>query len=86
MVAVARRLFAAVVDHYMNNYVCVEPSWAQGEVDALAAGALRYPGSAQGCLWAQCQIFGCPLAEKRHEEYSHTPSFIGTYYYGFLDR
>ena len=28
MVAVARRLFAVVVDHYMDDYVCTEPAWA----------------------------------------------------------
>ena len=78
MVAVARRLFAVVADHYMDDYVCIEPTWARGPADVSVVGALRYPGSAQGCLWAQCQIFGCPLAEKKHEEYSHTPSFIGT--------
>ena len=78
MVAVARRLFAAVVDHYMDDYVCIEPSWARGQADTSVTGALRYPGSSQGCLWAQCSIFGFPLAEKKHEEYSHIPSFIGT--------
>jgi hypothetical protein len=77
-VAVARRLLAFIGDHYMDDYVCVEPSWARGPVDESRDGALRYPGSGQGCLRALCQIVGCPLAEAKHEEFSHTPSFIGT--------
>ena len=76
--AVARRLFGVVCDHYMDDYVCVEPSWARGRADLAETGALRYPTSGQGCLWYLCSAVGCPLAESKHEEYSHTPSFIGT--------
>ena len=34
-VAVARRLLAFIGDHYMDDYVCVEPSWARGPEDRV---------------------------------------------------
>ena len=57
----------------MDDYVCIELPWAWGLVDTSASGALRY---LVGTL-LDLQV-PATVAEKKHEEYSHTPLFIGT--------
>ena len=41
-------MFAVVCDHYMDDYICVEPSWARGMPDKGFVGALHYCTQTRG--------------------------------------
>ena len=75
--AVARRLFAATVDHYIDDYASCEPDFARGMTTASTVAALRQPGSTQGVLYRTAYTLGAPVSKDKHSAHSQQPIFIG---------
>jgi hypothetical protein len=75
--AVARRLFAAIVDHYVDDYASCEPQFALGPTRHHAVKALRRPASTQGVLFMTAYVLGAPVSAAKHQPWSQTPEFIG---------
>ena len=73
----ARRLFAAIVDHYVDDYASCEPQFALGPARRHAVKALRRPSSTQGVLFMTAYMLGAPVSAVKHQPWSQTPEFIG---------
>jgi hypothetical protein len=75
--AVARRLFAAIVDHYVDDYASCEPQFALGPARQHVVKALRRPSSTQGVLFMAAYMLGAPVSAMKHQPWSQRPEFIG---------
>jgi hypothetical protein len=75
--AIARRLFAVVVEHYFDDYHTQEPRFALGREVLTADGAARYPGSSQGVLWRVALVLGLYFARAKHVPWAHSSPFSG---------
>ena len=75
--AVARRLFAAIVDHYVDDYASCEPQFALGPARQHVVKALRRPSSTQGVLFMTAYMLGAPVSAMKHQPWSQRPEFIG---------
>jgi len=76
-VTIARRLFAAIVHSYIDDFTTVEPAFAVGKLVPSASGGLRRPGSSQGVLWAVGQLLHWTLSEAKFLPWSQVSTSTG---------
>lgn len=77
-VAIARRLFAAVIEHFFDDFVAgPEPSFARGANIVGQSDGSRAPQSSQGMLWRMKVALGTALARPKSVFYATAFTWIG---------